>query len=531
MVLDIADSKLIPVKTGAGETDLQARDLCFDNYTFLKESEARSTTSRRACGTTARGAQLALYPNLNAQRQGVARAVPRRCASAARCRWRSTGTRSTRRSISASAIAGQQHGAAAEPAVQAGISRRRGAVRHRQGQRAAGRDRAERARQRRSPPAARRPPDGDRSSRPRARRREKSDVLRAGPRFVAEDRRQDRSPSRRSARSSATAIFAGETLMSIWYGRRERHPDRRHEPGGVRPDQPAAAAMAEMGPVSSRPRAPPASRRIMPEAQRLHELFHAWRGRREPTSSAAIWHEILEIWAEQVYTIGIIAGVLQPVVGPRQAAQRAGESGLQLGSRRAVRHVPAGHLLVRQGRLSAGGPLGRRRAAAISGAQRVGRARAELAQDRGRGQAAEPAARRRAADRGSGRRAGRRRRGRRRRCCRPRARPAPRRPDRSCRRDTSTEPSAPQVSAATATWPRTCSIACSSSLALVEAADLGLVGDQDVDVLGDQVGGTRRASGRRRTDRTASARPWRPWRCAICAAFRQAALASGRSHR
>ena len=40
--IDVVDAKLIPVKTGAGETDLQARGLVFQNYTFLKQGEKRS---------------------------------------------------------------------------------------------------------------------------------------------------------------------------------------------------------------------------------------------------------------------------------------------------------------------------------------------------------------------------------------------------------------------------------------------------------------------------------------------------------
>ena len=42
VVLSIADSKIIPAKTGAGESDLQARYLRFDNYTFLKAGEERN---------------------------------------------------------------------------------------------------------------------------------------------------------------------------------------------------------------------------------------------------------------------------------------------------------------------------------------------------------------------------------------------------------------------------------------------------------------------------------------------------------
>lgn len=64
VIVNIVSSSLIPAKTGTGESDLQARYLRFDNYTFLKESEARNDYEVRLWrkGT---GSQLALYPNLN----------------------------------------------------------------------------------------------------------------------------------------------------------------------------------------------------------------------------------------------------------------------------------------------------------------------------------------------------------------------------------------------------------------------------------------------------------------------------------
>jgi peptide/nickel transport system substrate-binding protein len=62
--LVISDSKIIPAKTGAGESDLQARYLRFDNYTFLKDAEDHNDYTVRLW-RTAPGAQLALYPNLN----------------------------------------------------------------------------------------------------------------------------------------------------------------------------------------------------------------------------------------------------------------------------------------------------------------------------------------------------------------------------------------------------------------------------------------------------------------------------------
>ena len=39
IVMAVAEGKLIPAKSGAGESDLQARAIQFNNYTFLKKGE------------------------------------------------------------------------------------------------------------------------------------------------------------------------------------------------------------------------------------------------------------------------------------------------------------------------------------------------------------------------------------------------------------------------------------------------------------------------------------------------------------
>src|SRR6185436_8263959 len=64
VVLSVAEGKLIPAKTGAGESDLQARDIQFNNYTFLKKGE-KTNNYRTLLWKTARGSHLALFPNLN----------------------------------------------------------------------------------------------------------------------------------------------------------------------------------------------------------------------------------------------------------------------------------------------------------------------------------------------------------------------------------------------------------------------------------------------------------------------------------
>jgi peptide/nickel transport system substrate-binding protein len=52
----------------------------------------------------------------------------------------------------------------------------------------------------------------------------------------------------------------------------------------------------------------------LPEAQRLIELFTDWRKSETTQERAAIWAEMLQINADQVFTIGTVNGSLQPVV-------------------------------------------------------------------------------------------------------------------------------------------------------------------------------------------------------------------------
>jgi peptide/nickel transport system substrate-binding protein len=47
--------------------------------------------------------------------------------------------------------------------------------------------------------------------------------------------------------------------------------------------------------------------------KRLFELFERWRTVPETAERRAIWEEMLEIWSEGVYTLGLVAGVPQPV--------------------------------------------------------------------------------------------------------------------------------------------------------------------------------------------------------------------------
>lgn len=64
VALQISSSSLVAAKTSAGESDLQGRYIRLDNYTFLKSGEERGNYKVRLW-QNGNGSQYALYPNLN----------------------------------------------------------------------------------------------------------------------------------------------------------------------------------------------------------------------------------------------------------------------------------------------------------------------------------------------------------------------------------------------------------------------------------------------------------------------------------
>ena len=65
VLMSLGSTKVIPAKSGSGDSDLQARYLRLDHYTFLKEGERRHDYTVHLWKRT-QGARIALYPNLNA---------------------------------------------------------------------------------------------------------------------------------------------------------------------------------------------------------------------------------------------------------------------------------------------------------------------------------------------------------------------------------------------------------------------------------------------------------------------------------
>jgi len=121
-------------------------------------------------------------------------------------------------------------------------------------------------------------------------------------------------------------IFAGETHMSVWTGLENGLPNADMSPVELAPMKQDYLQWPKWGQyVQTKGRSgEPVD---MPEAEELNELFHAWERAGDRAQREKIWHRMLEIHADQVFTIGVVAGVPQPVV-IKQSLRNLPEKGL-----------------------------------------------------------------------------------------------------------------------------------------------------------------------------------------------------------
>jgi peptide/nickel transport system substrate-binding protein len=313
VVLNVVDNKLIPVKTGAGETDLQARGLMFKDYTFLRESEAHNDLVTHLW-QSGRGAELALYPNLNAQDatwQALFRDVRFR---------RALSLGINREDINKTfyfglALTGNNTVLPQSPLYEpeyrydwAGFDLD-----------AANRLLDEIGLTKRDDRGVRLLPDGrpmDLIIETAGERTEDVDVLE----LIRETWEKlgisiYTKPLQREVLRNR--IFSGETLMAIWFGLENGFPSAAMSPYEFAPTTQQQYQWPKWGQyyeTSGQAGEPP----DLPAAQQLLELYKAWRSAVSHEDQAAIWHQMLEINAEQVFSVGIIAGVPQPVVANRR---------------------------------------------------------------------------------------------------------------------------------------------------------------------------------------------------------------------
>jgi len=308
VVLAVADSKLIPAKTGAGEADLQARDLHFNNYTFLKRGEQQNAY-RTLLWRPGRGSHFALFPNLNVN-DPVWRKVLRDV------RFRRALSLAIDRSLVNQVL---YFGLAIEAnntvLPQSPLFREHYRDRWARYDRKAASRLLDEMGLKRGADRIRRLPDG----RPleiivetAGESTEQTDVLE----LVRETWREVgiklySRPSQREA--FRMRIFAGETLMSVWSGLENGLATADTSPDELAPTSQLQLQWPKFGQyheTSGRSGSPP----DMSEVQELADLYRAWRLSASSRERSRIWQRMLEIHAEQQFVIGVVSGVPQPVV-------------------------------------------------------------------------------------------------------------------------------------------------------------------------------------------------------------------------
>ncbi len=308
-LLSIANTNLIPAKVGTGEVDLQARYLRFDDYTFLKQGEDRQPY-RTYLWRTAKGAHLALLPNLNvndaALRDLIRDVRFRRALSMAVNRYEINQV-----IYYGLALEGNNTVLPASPLHDPKFQTAWAKF----DIKAANRLLDEIGLTRRDSRNVRLLPDG----RPleiivetAGESTEQTDVLE-----LIHDSWLDigikiySKPSQRNV--FRNRIFAGETMMSIWFGVENGLATAETSPAEFTPTSQQSLQWPKWGQFfetgGKAGEAPD-----MEPAQELLRLYREWRGARSIQVKRDAWRRILEINADQVFTIGLIAGVLQPVV-------------------------------------------------------------------------------------------------------------------------------------------------------------------------------------------------------------------------
>ena len=313
LVMNIADGKLIPAKTGAGESDLQARYLKFSDYTFLKESEERNNTEVRLWETT-KGAHVALFPNLNV-RDPVWRRLFR--------------DRRFRRALS---LGVNRH--EINQVLYYGLAVEGNNTVHRRSPLYCPRYRTAWAQfdldeanalldelglTERNARGIRLLPDG----RPMhlvvetaGEDTEQTDVLSlVHDSWLTLGIKVFSKPMQREV--FRNRIFAGETLVSIWGGLENAVPTADMSPAELAPTSQQQLQWPKWGQFfeTKQEAGEPVD---LPAAEELLRLNRAWASAPDSSARKRIWHQMLGIHAEQVFSIGIVSAVPQPLVVNRK---------------------------------------------------------------------------------------------------------------------------------------------------------------------------------------------------------------------
>ena len=309
LIVSVANNKLIPAKTGFGDSDLQARYIRFDNYTFLKENEKTNGFGTRLWSTV-RGSQIALFPNLNAADEGwraVLRDVRfRRALSLAIDRNQINqviffglareGNNTVLRESPLFKPEYQTTWAGFDPDQANALLDAMGLTQ-------------------RDDRGVRLMADGrslDIVVETAGESTEETDVLE----LIQDDWRRIgielfTKPSQREV--FRNRVFSGDAVMSVWSGIINGVPTAAMSPGELAPTEQMHLQWSKWGKYHETSGESGLAIEL-DIVQELADLNDAWRVATDDGERERIWHRMLKIHSEQVFTIGIVNGVPQPVV-------------------------------------------------------------------------------------------------------------------------------------------------------------------------------------------------------------------------
>ena len=308
-IFTIANNKLIPAKTGTGEVDLQARYLRFDDYTFLKKGEERSPYSTRLW-KTAKGAHLALFPNLNVNNPILRKLI--RDVRFRRALSLSVHRHEINQVIYYGLAIGGNNSVLPESPLYRPTYRNKWANFDLQ---KANQLLDEIGLVQRDSSGIRLMPDGSPLHliiETAGESTEQTDVLelvrdswlKIGIKIFSK-------PSQRNV--FRNRIFSGETAMSIWSGVENGLITADSSPAEFVPTSQQSLQWPKWGQyheTNGKAGEKPTGEHII----HLLELYQRWKNTAAQKEKSKIWQKILEIHSDQIYSIGLVAAVLQPVV-------------------------------------------------------------------------------------------------------------------------------------------------------------------------------------------------------------------------
>ncbi|MDI7861664.1 ABC transporter substrate-binding protein [Rhizobiaceae bacterium n13] len=309
VLLNVSSAAIISAKAGAGETDLQSVGLAFSDYTYLKDAEKRHPV-RVSLWTRTQGSQVALLPNLNFTDK-----VWRPILHDARFR-RALSLAINRDEINKAVFFGLAKPSADTVLPESPLFRPELAAAWSSfDPEQANALLDEMGLSNRDSDGIRLLPDGRAAQvvvETAGESTEETDILE----LVTDHWRQVglslfvRTSQRDVLRSRA---MGGDIMMTMWGGLDNGVPTADMNPGQLAPtmDDQLQWPLWGLYYISNGDKG---SAPDLPEAARLVELLRDWRHTTTMDERTRIWNEMLDIYTQQVFSIGIVNQTLQPVL-------------------------------------------------------------------------------------------------------------------------------------------------------------------------------------------------------------------------